>query len=50
MIGNVADKISQVVMGLADRTNARISLLDPQNNEKSLKDSKKTGYIIKFAF
>lgn len=35
---SVTDKMSEVVKGLAFTTNARISLLDSQNSEKSLKD------------
>lgn len=47
---SVKDKMSEVVKGLAFRTNARISLLDSENSKKPLKDFQKTGYMIKFAF
>lgn len=44
---SVKDKMSEVVKGLAFRTNARISLLDSENSKKPLKDFQKTGYMIK---
>lgn len=49
-MGSMKDKMSKVLKGLAFRANARISLLDSQNSEKSLKHFQKTRDMIKFAF